>query len=416
MRWNHEASGGEPGGRDFGGFARRATRPIEPNGRGMRGQGHQIFVDELARFAAECGDPRVTSIAERAGAPLRVLVDGRRGVGRATVARALHGAGSGAGISARVRGAGSPAADDACDVLVYVVAEAVKPEDTAAIAAADRPVVAVLNKADLAALSGRGGDEPLVAARARCAELSTRAGVAIIPMIGLLAVAARTDLDRDGHGGCEGSLWAALSALAAHPGGAGLDGSFANFLGADYPSDSPLPAAAREHLLGALDLFGIALGIAAARQGRTAAQAGALFRRISGVDAVLGRIAGAGAEARYQRVLAAAAELEALAVGEADLGERITGFLSRDDTVVARMAAAVDLAEAAGLDPEGPGSPDMNGAGHRDPAAHLPRAVRWQRYSRASSSDLHRACGADIARGSLRLWSQACGSLPGQWA
>ena len=67
------------------------------------------------------------------------------------------------------------------------------------------------------------------------------------------------------------------------------------------------------------------------------------------------------------------------------------------------MAAAVDLAEAAGLEV---GRAD-------DPAGHLPRAVRWQRYSRGPASDLHRACGADIARGSLRLWSQAGGSCTG---
>ncbi|MCV6971136.1 hypothetical protein H7I00_16355, partial [Mycobacterium bohemicum] len=42
----------------------------------------------------------------------------------------------------------------------------------------------------------------------------------------------------------------------------------------------------------------------------------------------------------------------------------------------------------------------------------LPRALRWQRYGRAAVSDLHRACGADIARGSLRLWSRA-GGAPG---
>ena len=70
------------------------------------------------------------------------------------------------------------------------------------------------------------------------------------------------------------------------------------------------------------------------------------------------------------------------------------------------MAAAVDLAEAAGLEV---GRVDRD----HDPAAHLSRAVHWQRYTRGPVSDLHRACGADIARGSLRLWSQACGSAPG---
>lgn len=45
----------------------------------MRGQGHQIFVDELARFADRLVDPRVTAIAGRTAGPLRVAVRGRRG-------------------------------------------------------------------------------------------------------------------------------------------------------------------------------------------------------------------------------------------------------------------------------------------------------------------------------------------------
>ena len=36
-------------------------------------------------------------------------------------------------------------------------------------------------------------------------------------------------------------------------------------------------------------------------------------------------------------------------------------------------------------------------------AAHLRRAVHWRRYSRGPVGALHRSCGADIARGSLRL-------------
>ncbi|EFG76826.1 hypothetical protein HMPREF0591_3271, partial [Mycobacterium parascrofulaceum ATCC BAA-614] len=47
----------------------------------MRGQGHQAFVDELARFAAGHADPRVTAIAERTAGPLRALVRGRPGAG-----------------------------------------------------------------------------------------------------------------------------------------------------------------------------------------------------------------------------------------------------------------------------------------------------------------------------------------------
>ncbi len=112
-----------------------------------------------------------------------------------------------------------------------------------------------------------------------------------------------------------------------------------------------MPTDVRLRLLDTLDLFGTALGIAAVRQGRTPAQVRALLRRMSGVDAVLNKISVIGAEVRYQRVLQAVAELEALAVSHDEIAEAISGFLSRDDTVVARMAAAVDLAEAAGLDP-----------------------------------------------------------------
>lgn len=364
----------------------------------MRGQGHQIFVDELTRFSDGVVDPRVAAIARRTAAPLRVVVRGRRGVGRRTVARALDRAGSASGIAADLQLSAS-APDPGADAVVYVVAEVVKPEDAHAIAAAGQPVVAVLNKADL---SGRRGDGPIAAARARCADLSALIGAPMEPMIGLLAVALDELDDADDH-----ALWAALHTLATHPGAAAcLDGSFSGFLAAD----GPVPAGVRQRLLDTLDLFGIALAVAAIRQGRTPAQVRALLRRMSGVDAVLAKVGALGAEVRYQRVLGAVAELEALAAGGGQLGERIGGFLSRDDTVVARMAAAVDLAEATGLDPGGPGSAGVD----RDPSAHLPRAVRWQRYSRASASELHRACGADIARGSLRLWSQACASLPGE--
>lgn len=362
----------------------------------MRGQGHQSFVDELARFAAGHADPRLTAIAQRSAAPLRVVVRGRRGVGCRTVRRALDGAGRAAGIVVV-----HPGTERDVDAVVYVITEVVKPEDTQAIAQvsrAGRPVLAVLNKADLAgSLSGRGGDGPIAAARARCTELSALIGVPMEPMTGLLAVAALDDLDS--------AQWTALSGLAAHPGTACFDGSFAAFLAAD----APVPTEVRQRLLDTLDLFGTALAVAAFRQGRTPAQVLTLLHRMSGVDAVVAQIGALGAEARYQRVLDAVAELEALAAAGGTLGERISGFLSRDDTVVARMAAAVDLAEAAGLQPGDPQHLDAN----RDPSAHLPRAVWWQRYSRASASELHRACGADIARGSLRLWSQACGSLPG---
>jgi len=311
------------------------------------------FSAELSRFATEQADGRVTAIAERAAAPLRLAVRGRRGVGRGTVARALDRAASAIEVAPP---------ESAVEVVVYVTAEVIKPEDADAIAAAGRPVVVVLNKADLAgSLSGRNGDGPIEAARARSANLSKLVGVPVEPMIGLLAVAALDGLDE--------RSWAALRVLAAHPSApVSLDGSFAGFLAAD----NPVPSEVRLHLLATLDLFGIALGIAALRKGVTSAQVRRLLRRASCLDAVLRTVSAGGAEARYRRVLDAVAELEALAVGRTGLGDQIGGFLCSDATVVARMAAAAEFA----------------------------------RYSRDPASDLHRACAADIARGSVRLWSR----------
>ncbi len=221
-----------------------------------------------------------------------------------------------------------------------------KPEDSEAIAAARSPVLAVLNKADLAgSLSGRGGDGPIAAARARCAQLSALAGVPMEPMIGLLAVAGLDALDQD--------VWTAVAAV----GRLRLDLFSSPFrallrrLSRRWTTPTgPVPIELRRRLLDSLDLFGSALAVAAVRRGATAPQVRALLRRVSGVDAVVDKIAALGAEARYRRVLDAVAELEALAVTEEGIEEQISGFLSRDDTVVARMAAAVDLAEARGLD------------------------------------------------------------------
>ncbi|WP_039890436.1 hypothetical protein [Mycobacterium xenopi] len=333
----------------------------------MNVQGHQIFVDELARFADEAGEPRLTAMAQRIAAPLRVAVDGRRGVGRRTVARAL----AGAGIEL--------AASAAADVSVRVVAEVVKPEDRDAVAAARQPVLVVLNKADLLGSAGGGR---LAAARSHCARLSALAGATVEPMVGLLAVTAVHGLVRD-------SLWAAVQLLAAHP--ADLRSAEA-FLASAHP----VPRAERQRLVGTLDLFGLRLAVAAARRRSSPPQVHALLRGASCVDTVVKRIGAAGAEVRYRRVLDVFDELQAMAVGD----QRIGDFLRRDDTVLARMAAAIDVIEAAGLHVE-PGD---------DRAAQLRRAVKWQRHSRRPGPGLHRRCAADIARGSLRLWSQAGGA------
>ncbi|MBU3750764.1 MAG: hypothetical protein FGM52_09975, partial [Mycobacterium sp.] len=72
-----------------------------------------------------------------------------------------------------------------------------------------------------------------------------------------------------------------------------------------------------------------------------------------------------------------------------------------DAVVVARMHAAAQVLRDAGLRVD---------AG-QDAAAHLRNAVHWHRYSCRPVPALHRSCGRDVARGSLRLWA-AAGGVP----
>jgi hypothetical protein len=250
------------------------------------------------------------------------------------------------------------------DLDVFVVADAVKPEDRATIAATGRPVLAVLNKADLVSTTAtaRHRNGPTVAAQARCAQLSSRAGIPVEPLVGLLAVAELDD-----------GLWAELQQVA--------DGQ----------------TAVSRRLMATLDVFGVRQATAAIRRGSTRAAVEALLRALSGIDDVVAKIGMLGAQLRYRRVQAAVAELETMAVTDRRIGE----FLAHDDTVVARMMAAVDAVVSAGMEVDHGKTAD----------AHLRRATNWQRQRRGSATGIERACGADIVRGSLRLWSKAGGSV-----
>jgi hypothetical protein len=322
-------------------------------------EGHEIFTDELVRFAARAGDRQISALVEQLRGPLRVAVRGRDGVGRTTVAAALNEAGFVAG-------------DDDVDVSVVVVAEAVKPEDRAML----NPVsLLVLNKADLA---GFGAGGPIAVADRRAAELQAATGVPAVPMVGLLAAA---HLDDD--------LTAALHLLTTEPADlTSVDG----FLAAEHG----VPRDVRARLLDELDLFGIAHCVLALRDGADAAALPGLLRRLSQLDRVLGRLAAVGAEARYRRVRAALTTLSAMAAGGS---AAVADFLSADDTVIATMAAAVDVVVAAGLTVD-----DGD-----EPADHLRRAVHWHAYGRGPVSRLHGRCAGDIRRGSLRLLRRAEG-------
>ena len=357
MRWGPESKSGV--GDNEG------IRVSEPATR----EGHQIFTNELRQFAERTGDSRITPLIDVVDDPLRVAVRGRDGVGRGTVATAL----------AR---AGVTVVDDVgtADVDVVVIAETLKPEDRAMLGSGPFrssrprcPKLVVLNKADLAGFAAGG---PIAVADRRAAEYQALTGVPTVPMVGLLAAATLDD-----------ELIAALRLLTAEP--ADLT-STDGFLSADHR----LPRAVRVRLLDALDLFGIAHGVLALRRGVEAAALPAVLRRLSQVDRVMAQLAATGAEVRYRRVRTALVQLRTLAThGRPALSE----FLSGDNAAIAVMAAAVDVVQAAGLTVD-----------HDDqPSAHLHRALHWHRYSRGPVNDLHRSCGADICRGSLRLLRRA---------
>ncbi len=319
-------------------------------------KGHQIFTNELMRFADRTGDSRITALIDQIDGPVRVVVRGRDGVGRGTVAAALS-------------RAGVLVADDdtTVDVDVVVVAEALKSEDRAMLRA--WPTLVVLNKADLA---GFGAGGPIAVADRRAADFQALTGAPTLPMVGLLATATLDD-----------ALIAALRRLTAEP--ADLT-STDGFLTAGHS----LSRAVRARLLDTLDLFGIAHGVLALQQGADVAALPAVLRRLSQVDRVLAQLTVTGAEVRYRRVRSALVQLRTLAArGRPALAE----FLSGDEAVIAVMAAAVDVVQAAGLTVD----PDDG------PAAHLHRALHWHRYSRGPVNHLHRSCAADICRGSLRL-------------
>ena len=156
-----------------------------------------------------------------------------------------------------------------------------------------------------------------------------------------------------------------------------------------------LPAGTRIRLLETLDLYGIAQAVQALRAGADGAGLQRVLHRLSGVRGVVAALTPMVSESGYQRVRWAMASLQTLAAtADDDLRARTAAFVCDDDTVLACMAAAVDVVETAGMAVD-PGD---------DPAAHLSRAAHWQRFRRGPVNDVHHPCGADIVRGSLRLW------------
>lgn len=281
--------------------------------------GLAAFAAELTRFAETMRVAPLSTIIGQMRRPVRVAVCGRGGVGRSTVEQAL-------------RRRGVHVVDEAsAEVLVLVIAEVLKPEDQAAMASSELPMVIVVTKADVS-----GSDVG-------------------VPMIGLLATV--TALDDD--------LVAALRTFVDEPPDLSSVDAFVE-------SAHSVDRDVRTRLLDLLDRFGIANATAALAAGAQPTAVVERLQQLSNVDGVLARLHAVAAPVRYRRVQQALGGLRALAAGTDD--ERLWRFLAADATVAAVMAVAVDVLEGAGA---------------------------------AVDGALHRACAADVVRGSLRLLDQA---------
>lgn len=327
----------------------------------MSGQGLQIFTEALRRCAARTADPELPALADAVAAPLRIDVRGRRGVGGRRVVAALRADG-------HLIGPAGASGTSGADVRLYVLAEVCKPEDRRALA--DGADLIVLNKSDLAGLADGG---PMRRARRHAAGLSAAVGIPVVPFVAPAALAAADPavLDDD--------LLAALRTLVTAP---------AQWTSADdfVTAPHPVPAAERRRLLAALELFGVAHAVVALREApeATPADLRALLAAASGLTELRAAIMAAGAEARYRRVVAACDTLTVRATTDPAIAELLAG----DDVALARMGAAREVVAAAGADaPHGTG---------------LRTALHWRRYAAGPVSPLHRDCGLDIARGTLR--------------
>ena len=181
-----------------------------------------------------------------------------------------------------------------------------------------------------------------------------------IRVVGLLAVLDRlTDDEVD-----------ALRVLIRHPADMTSVDAFVS-------GPHPLGRDVRQHLLERLDRFGIAHAVLALADGADPAAVAARLTALSNIDAVLAAVRAASAPVRYRRIVESRCSSEVL----------------DDAAVLDRMSAAVDVVQAAGVAVD---------RGDR-PQDHRRRALHWARYARGPVTDLHRACAADIVRGSLLL-------------
>lgn len=312
--------------------------------------------------------------------PLIVRVTGRTGVGKSAILAILESVRLDAdGLDVRVReDSGTDNTD--FDVLVYVIAGAVSPVDTAFLSSppggAQDGTVVVLTKADTL-------DDPTAAAAAASHQLART----VLPVMGATAAGLRGA----GLGGTGGSgvslVMADVRAVAASEVSSADLLTVDRFLAADITVSTPR----REALIECIELRGVALLIDVLRQ-RTAVSDGDALRELAdatGVDAVLAAVSTAVSVSAANRDAHLRRSLQQIGARHRQVRGAVESYLASDEAVAAEMrCAALHL-----------GVPIETGSEQ----VVVEQAARWKHRASASEDSGVRRSALALCRGYVRM-------------
>ncbi|OZE84019.1 hypothetical protein CH305_06145 [Rhodococcus sp. 15-649-2-2] len=283
-----------------------------------------VTADDGAREAVD------TALQDRLR-PLIVRVTGRTGVGKSAILAILESVRLDAdGLDVRVR-EDSVTDNTDFDVLVYVIAGAVSPVDTAFLSSppggAQDGTVVVLTKADTL-------DDPTAAAAAASHQLART----VLPVMGATAAGlGGTGLRGMGRSGVS-LVMADVRAVAASEVGPADLLTVERFLAADIT----VSTRRREALIECIELRGVALLIDVLRQ-RTAVSDGDALRELAdatGVDAVLAAVSTAVSVAAARRDAHLHRSLQQIGARHRQLRGAVESYLASDEAVAAEMRCA----------------------------------------------------------------------------
>ncbi|QIH99317.1 hypothetical protein BH92_05070 [Rhodococcoides fascians A21d2] len=312
--------------------------------------------------------------------PLIVRVTGRTGVGKSVILAILESVRLDAdGLDVRVReDSGTDNTD--FDVLVYVIAGAVSPVDTAFLSSppggAQDGTVVVLTKADTL-------DDPTAAATAASHQLART----VLPVMGATAAGLRgAGLGGMGRSGVS-LVMADVRAVAAS------EVSSADLLTVDrfLAADITVSTRRREALIECIELRGVALLIDVLRQ-RTAVSDDDALRELAdatGVDAVLAAVSTAVSVSAANRDAHLHRSLQQIGARHRQVRGAVESYLASDEAVAAEMrCAALYL-----------GVPIETGSEQ----VVVEQAARWKHRAAASEDSGVRRSALALCRGYVRM-------------